>query len=72
MQTAFRCAVALRDLISPYLLRRLKRDVLSDLPQNTEQVLFCNLTVEQRHEYLDYLASDEVTTTARDPQLDRF
>ncbi|KIY91715.1 DNA excision repair protein ERCC-6 [Monoraphidium neglectum] len=38
VQAAYRCAVVLRDLISPYLLRRLKKDVLGDsLPQKTEQ-----------------------------------
>ena len=39
VQAAYRCAVVLRDLISPYLLRRLKKDVLGDaLPAKTEQV----------------------------------
>lgn len=27
VQTGYKCAVALRDLISPYLLRRVKADV---------------------------------------------
>ena len=30
--TAYNCAVVLRDLISPYLLRRLKSDVHAQLP----------------------------------------
>lgn len=39
VQAAYKCAVVLRDLISPYLLRRLKKDVLGDtLPSKTEQV----------------------------------
>lgn len=38
VQAAYRCAVVLRDLISPYLLRRLKKDVLGTLlPEKTEQ-----------------------------------
>lgn len=38
MQAAYRCAVVLRDLVSPYLLRRLKKDVLGGvLPPKTEQ-----------------------------------
>eukprot|EP01117_Protostelium_nocturnum_P001278 TRINITY_DN1158_c1_g1_i1.p1 TRINITY_DN1158_c1_g1~~TRINITY_DN1158_c1_g1_i1.p1 ORF type:complete len:1186 (+),score=442.11 TRINITY_DN1158_c1_g1_i1:212-3769(+) len=60
IQTAYKCAVALRDLISPYLLRRLKKDVLSQLPKKTEQVLFCHLTTEQRDVYEQFLRSDEV------------
>lgn len=61
VQAAYRCAVVLRDLIAPYLLRRLKRDVLgSALPSKTEQVLFCGLTSEQRALYRVYLASDDV------------
>lgn len=40
VQTGYKCAVALRDLISPYLLRRVKADVAKDLPQKKEMVLF--------------------------------
>lgn len=38
MSTAYKCAVTLRDLIAPYLLRRLKADVNHFLPKKTEQV----------------------------------
>lgn len=38
MSTAYKCAVVLRDLISPYLLRRRKADVEAELPPKTEQV----------------------------------
>ena len=41
-------AVALKDLISPYLLRRLKQDLDINLPDKTEQVLFCPMTENQR------------------------
>ena len=44
MQTGYRCAVVLRDLIAPYLLRRRKADVAAGLPAKTETVLFCRLT----------------------------
>jgi DNA excision repair protein ERCC-6 len=57
---AYRCAVVLRDLISPYLLRRRKSDVASSLPKKTERVLFCSLTQEQREMYRSYLASKEL------------
>ena len=39
--TAYKCAVVLRDLISPYLLRRRKSDVKAQLPEKTEQVWSC-------------------------------
>ena len=55
--TAFRCAVALRDIIAPFLLRRMKADVALHLPKKTEQVLFCPLTQPQRNAYRAFLAS---------------
>lgn len=55
-----RCAVVLRDLIMPYLLRRMKADVNAHLTKKTEHVLFCSLTVEQRSIYRAFLASTEV------------
>lgn len=45
----------LRDLIKPYLLRRLKKDVQKQLPQKTEEVLFCGLTPFQVRMYRKYL-----------------
>ncbi|EEF32549.1 DNA repair and recombination protein RAD26, putative [Ricinus communis] len=60
VSTAYRCAVVLRDLIMPYLLRRMKVDVNAQLPKKTEHVLFCSLTAEQRSVYRAFLASTEV------------
>lgn len=60
MSTAYKCAVTLRDIIAPYLLRRLKADVNHFLPKKTEQVLFCPLSAEQRTVYRSYLNSEEV------------
>ncbi|KAI3460968.1 hypothetical protein Pfo_017631 [Paulownia fortunei] len=60
VSTAYRCAVVLRDLIMPYLLRRMKLDVDAQLPKKTEHVLFCSLTPEQRSVYRAFLASSEV------------
>ncbi|KAK6143955.1 hypothetical protein DH2020_020775 [Rehmannia glutinosa] len=60
VSTAYRCAVVLRDLIMPYLLRRMKVDVDAHLPKKTEHVLFCSLTPEQRSVYRAFLASSEV------------
>ncbi|CAH9081108.1 unnamed protein product [Cuscuta europaea] len=60
VSTAYRCAVVLRDLIMPYLLRRMKADVNAHLPKKTEHVLFCSLTSVQRSIYRSFLASSEV------------
>ncbi|KAJ1856956.1 DNA repair protein rhp26, partial [Coemansia sp. RSA 2703] len=60
VRAAYRCACILRDLIDPYLLRRLKADVARDLPQKTEQVLFCRLTPMQRSAYKAFLRSNDM------------
>lgn len=60
VQTAYKCACVLRDLINPYLLRRMKADVAADLPKKSEQVLFCKLTEQQREEYEIFLASGDM------------
>lgn len=51
IQIAYQCALTLKTLIDPYLLRRLKRDVNTQLPHKTEQILFCKLTDCQRKVY---------------------
>ena len=60
VMTAFRCSVTLRDLIKPFLLRRLKADVDVELPDKTEQVMMCRLTPEQVKAYRSWIYSDEV------------
>ena len=59
IQTSYECACVLRDTIKPYILRRLKEDVLSQLtlPQRSEQVLFCKLTAAQLQKYEAFLVS---------------
>ncbi|CAL8097187.1 unnamed protein product [Calicophoron daubneyi] len=57
VETAYRCACTLRDLLSPFLLRRLKADVRIQLPQKSEQVLFCRLTNYQRQLYQEFTES---------------
>ncbi|GKT53935.1 DNA repair and recombination protein rad26 [Colletotrichum tofieldiae] len=59
--TAEKCATTLKETISQYLLQRLKTDVASDLPEKTEQVLFCKLTPEQNEEYIRFIHSDAVS-----------
>lgn len=61
VMTAEKCAEALKETISQYLLQRLKIDVAADLPEKTEQVLFCKLTERQREAYETFLKSDEVS-----------
>ncbi|SCV05005.1 LANO_0G16402g1_1 [Lachancea nothofagi CBS 11611] len=60
VQTGYKCAIALRNLVSPYLLRRIKADVAKDLPKKNEMVLFCKLTTYQRDKYLQFLNSDDL------------
>eukprot|EP00898_Chlorokybus_atmophyticus_P005672 jgi/Chlat1/6105/Chrsp40S05678 len=60
VSTAHKCAVVLRDLIAPYLLRRLKAHVGANvLPAKSEHVLLCALTPEQRQTYRAFLASPD-------------
>ena len=55
--TALSVATTLKNVITPYLLRRSKDEVQShiSLPNKTEQVLFCSLTEEQVDLYKGYL-----------------
>ncbi|CAH8875105.1 unnamed protein product [Trichobilharzia szidati] len=57
VEAAYQCACTLRDLLKPYLIRRLKADVQIQLPSKSEQVLFCRLTEYQRKLYREYLES---------------
>lgn len=42
-------------LVKPFLLRRKKEDVLTDLPEKTEEVFHCQLSPEQRKLYVEVL-----------------
>lgn len=57
---AYSSAVALRDLIKPYLLRRMKKDVNANLPDKLEQIFFINLTPIQISAYLNFTKSSIV------------
>lgn len=50
---------ALRRLISPFLLRRSKSQVLKELPEKTEEVVQCEMTAAQRKAYRMILTSAE-------------
>jgi len=58
VQTAYRCACLLKEMIQPYLLRRVKSEVAHELPQKQEQVLFCQISPYQRELYEFILDSD--------------
>ena len=45
----------LKKQVFPFILRRMKRDVLKDLPPKMEQVIYCDMTDNQRQLYLDIL-----------------
>ncbi|PZC86246.1 hypothetical protein B5X24_HaOG211407 [Helicoverpa armigera] len=60
--TALEIAKALKNIITPYMLRRTKAEVQSHikLPEKNEQVLFCALTQEQKDLYMGYLTGTTV------------
>ena len=63
VQTSYKCACTLRDLIKPFLLRRLKKNVLmnnGNLPDKKEEIVFCRITAYQRQLYESFISSDEV------------
>ena len=47
----------LRERIRPFLMRRMKKDVLQGLPEKHETMLYATLTPEQEKVYLDLLGS---------------
>jgi hypothetical protein len=49
-----RKATALQRLIRPFLLRRTKKQVATELPEKTEMVIYCEMGEEQRKVYDSY------------------
>ncbi|CAE7865344.1 CSB [Symbiodinium microadriaticum] len=58
---AYQCALALRELTEPCILRRTKAECMDvlNLPTKQEQVLFCHLTAEQYHLYVQFLETEQ-------------
>ncbi len=52
---------SLRAQLSPFILRRMKRDVLKELPEKTEVTLSCPLTPVQRHLYKQLAEQGKLT-----------
>lgn len=65
VQAGYKCAVVLREMINPYLLRRVKADVARDLPQKKEMVVFVKLTPQQRQLYSQFLGSEDLLSIMR-------
>ncbi|MBS1962863.1 MAG: DEAD/DEAH box helicase [Bdellovibrionales bacterium] len=59
---------ALKRLISPFLLRRTKDQVLKELPEKTEEVILCEMTAAQKKAYKKYLESAEAAKAREDLQ----
>ncbi|CAA3015086.1 PHOTOPERIOD-INDEPENDENT EARLY FLOWERING 1 isoform X1 [Olea europaea subsp. europaea] len=53
----------LHNVLRPFLLRRLKRDVEKQLPMKHERVIYCRLSKRQRNLYEDFIASSETQAT---------
>lgn len=64
---------ALRRKVSPFILRRMKKDVLDDLPPISEIVYHCNLSDTQRELYRSYAnsAREELTQLVKKEGFDR-
>jgi superfamily II DNA or RNA helicase len=59
-------AAALKRLITPFLLRRTKAQVLKELPEKTEEVRNCQMTKAQRAMYRLFLQSAEAAKARKD------
>ncbi|KAG6547117.1 hypothetical protein Mapa_011369 [Marchantia paleacea] len=53
----------LHNVLRPFLLRRLKKDVEKQLPQKYEHVIHCRLSKRQRNLYEDFMASSDTQAT---------
>ena len=63
----------LRKLLYPFILRRTKEQVAKDLPEKTEQILFCEMEDEQRNVYEAYRNAyrDKILGTIDQQGIDR-
>ncbi|XP_059662554.1 protein PHOTOPERIOD-INDEPENDENT EARLY FLOWERING 1 isoform X2 [Cornus florida] len=53
----------LHNVLRPFILRRLKRDVEKQLPMKVEHVIYCRLSRRQRNLYEEFIASSETQAT---------
>ena len=59
-----------RHRVSPFVLRRLKKDVLKELPDKVEKTIFCDLSLEERGVYNNLLVSGKelISNLNKSPQ----
>ena len=59
-----------RHRVSPFILRRLKKDVLKELPDKVEKTIFCDLSLEERGVYNNLLVSGKelISNLNKSPQ----
>ena len=58
----------LQKLVTPFILRRRKKDVLKDLPDKIENVIYMNMTTEQKEYYNARFLQLRQNLTARTPE----
>lgn len=61
IERAYRRTVLLRNIIDPFILRRLKAQVAAQLPKKSDKVVFCRMTHCQENLYKSVLESEHVT-----------
>ena len=63
----------LRDQVKPFILRRIKKDVLRELPTKTETVMYSDMENEQRKIYEAYLlqAKEEMKNIVNDANFEK-
>ena len=73
VQLSYRCAVLVRDLTAPLMLRRLKADFAEELElaDKEEQVLFCQLSNDQIELYCKFLSTETVRQASRIDKTNR-
>lgn len=59
---------SLRRMVSPFLLRRTKQQVLKELPEKTEEIIACEMTEVQKKAYRMILNSHEANRARADLQ----
>jgi superfamily II DNA or RNA helicase len=59
-------ASSLKRLVSPFLLRRTKSQVLKELPEKTEEIILCEMTPFQKKTYRQCLSSAEAAKARED------
>ena len=58
--------------ISPFVLRRTKKEVAQDLPERTEKIVYCEFSDEQRALYETVLAEGRKDFAMNDEELEAF